>query len=111
MPTKRDAPHPILYGEYLGMIADRQAVIAAGVESMAETGYTEGAELIMVAYGTPGRIVTVLGGNGTGKSTLLKAASGLIRVYPQERHAAERQLHCCCWLRRERFMVSNSTQR
>jgi 2-oxoglutarate ferredoxin oxidoreductase subunit alpha len=57
MPTKRDAPEPINYGQYLGMVADSQAVIAAGVEALAETGYTEGAELIMVAYGTPGRIV------------------------------------------------------
>jgi 2-oxoglutarate ferredoxin oxidoreductase subunit alpha len=56
-PTKRDSPNPINYGQYLNSIGDRIAEIAAGVEPMAETGWCDDAELVVVAYGTPARIV------------------------------------------------------
>ena len=45
------------YGEHLARMGDRMKAIERGVEPLVETGHTEGAELIVVAYGTPGRYV------------------------------------------------------
>ena len=55
VPTKRDDPHPVDYGQHLGAMAEHVATMADQVEPMAETGYLEGAELVVVAYGTPAR--------------------------------------------------------
>jgi 2-oxoglutarate ferredoxin oxidoreductase subunit alpha len=57
MPTKRDARRFIEYGEYLEGIGDRMAELAALVEPRFEQGGCEDAEYVVVAYGTPGRIV------------------------------------------------------
>ena len=56
-PVKRNDPVQATYGEYLDQMAERFGVIATGVEPMAETGFTEDAELVVVAYGTPGRYI------------------------------------------------------
>lgn len=57
MPTKRDAARFIEYGEYLESAGERMAELAAGVEPMFEQGGCEDADYLVVAYGTPGRIV------------------------------------------------------
>jgi 2-oxoglutarate ferredoxin oxidoreductase subunit alpha len=57
MATKRNDPDPVSYGDYLMRMSDHVAAMAAGVEPLVETGYIEGAELVVVAYGTPGRYV------------------------------------------------------
>jgi 2-oxoglutarate ferredoxin oxidoreductase subunit alpha len=43
------------YGDHLARMGDRVQAMREGVEPLVETGHTEGAELIVVAYGTPGR--------------------------------------------------------
>lgn len=57
MPTKRDAAVFVEYGEYLEAIGGRMAEIVAGIEPLYEQGGCEDAEYVVVAYGTPGRIV------------------------------------------------------
>jgi 2-oxoglutarate ferredoxin oxidoreductase subunit alpha len=57
MPTKRDAEVFIEYGDHLEGIGERMAEIVAGVEPLFEQGGCEDADYVVVAYGTPGRIV------------------------------------------------------
>lgn len=57
VPTKRDAPEQISYGEHLEHMGRHVQAMAEGVEPLAETGDLDGAELVVVAYGTPGRYV------------------------------------------------------
>ena len=56
-PVKRNDPLASTYGDYLEVMAARFAEIGRGVEPLVETGFTEDAELIVVAYGTPGRYI------------------------------------------------------
>lgn len=56
-PKKRNDPLQTTYGEYLEEMASRFEVIASGVEPIVETGFTEDAELVVVAFGTPGRYI------------------------------------------------------
>jgi 2-oxoglutarate/2-oxoacid ferredoxin oxidoreductase subunit alpha len=55
--TKRGGPTTQGYGDHLMGAAQHIEEMAAGVEPLVETGFTEDAELIVVAYGTPGRYV------------------------------------------------------
>jgi 2-oxoglutarate ferredoxin oxidoreductase subunit alpha len=55
--AKRDTANPVSYGEHLARMGDRMKTMEQGVEPLIETGHTEDAELIVVAYGTPGRYV------------------------------------------------------
>jgi 2-oxoglutarate ferredoxin oxidoreductase subunit alpha len=55
--VKRDHPTAVPYGDWLETIGDRIDAMKAGVEPMAETAYLEGAEHVVVAYGTAGRFV------------------------------------------------------
>jgi 2-oxoglutarate ferredoxin oxidoreductase subunit alpha len=57
IPVKRNAPEPVDYGTHLASIGTRVAAMAAQVEPLVETGGLEDAELVVVAYGTPGRYV------------------------------------------------------
>ncbi len=57
MPTKRDAEVFIEYGSYLESSGDKIAEIENHFEPMSEQGGCEDAEYLVVAYGTPGRIV------------------------------------------------------
>ena len=57
MPTKRDAAVFVEYGEYLEGIGGRMAEIVAEVEPLYEQGGCADADYVVVAYGTPGRIV------------------------------------------------------
>ena len=57
MPTKRDAEHFIEYGDYLERIGARMAEMVAGMDPLHEQGGCEDADYLVVAYGTPGRIV------------------------------------------------------
>ena len=45
------------YGAHLARMGDRVKAMEQGVEPLVESGHTEGAELVVVAYGTPGRYV------------------------------------------------------
>jgi 2-oxoglutarate ferredoxin oxidoreductase subunit alpha len=54
---KRSTANPVSYGQHLARMGDRMKVMEKGVEPLVETGHTDGAELIVVAYGTPGRYV------------------------------------------------------
>jgi 2-oxoglutarate ferredoxin oxidoreductase subunit alpha len=56
-PTKKNDPAHTNYGDYLEQMAMRFGVIGRGVEPIVETGFTEDAELVVVAYGTPGRYI------------------------------------------------------
>jgi 2-oxoglutarate ferredoxin oxidoreductase subunit alpha len=57
-PTKRQGHEPPMpYGEWLESIEPRIAAMAAGVEPRVETAYLDGAEHVVVAYGTPARFV------------------------------------------------------
>ena len=56
-PVKRNDAVQTDYGQYLGQMADRVGVMAQGVEPLVETGFTADAELVVVAYGTPGRYI------------------------------------------------------
>jgi 2-oxoglutarate ferredoxin oxidoreductase subunit alpha len=56
-PMKRNDPVQVTYGEYLDQMAVRFGTIASGVAPMAETGFVDDAELVLVAYGTPGRYI------------------------------------------------------
>ena len=57
MPTKRDAEVFIEYGAYLEGIGERMAELAAGVEPLYEQDGCDDADYVVVAYGTPGRII------------------------------------------------------
>lgn len=57
MPTKRDAANFIEYGDYLETSGDKIAEINAGVEPMFEQEGCADADYVVVAYGTPGRII------------------------------------------------------
>jgi 2-oxoglutarate ferredoxin oxidoreductase subunit alpha len=57
MPTKRDAEVFIQYGDYLEGVGGRIAELVAGVEPLYEQGGCEDADYVVVAYGTPARIV------------------------------------------------------
>jgi 2-oxoglutarate ferredoxin oxidoreductase subunit alpha len=57
-PDKRRGHEPPMpYGEWLEAIEGRIATMAAGVEPRVEVAHLDGAEHIVVAYGTPGRFV------------------------------------------------------
>jgi 2-oxoglutarate ferredoxin oxidoreductase subunit alpha len=56
-PRKRNDPAATNYGEYLEQMAVRFGEMAQGVEPIVETGFTDDAELVVVAYGTPGRYI------------------------------------------------------
>jgi 2-oxoglutarate ferredoxin oxidoreductase subunit alpha len=56
-PTKRNDPDQVSYGEYLDQMAVRFGTIGRGVEPLVESGFTDDATLILVAYGTPGRYI------------------------------------------------------
>ena len=66
--TKRNDPHPVSYGEYLAKMATYAHTMAAGIDPLIETIATDDAELVVVAYGTPGRfmrqVVSRLRGEG-----------------------------------------------
>jgi 2-oxoglutarate ferredoxin oxidoreductase subunit alpha len=53
--AKRGDPEYVEYGRHLETMAERLATMAAGVEPLAEVIGTDDAELLVVAYGTPGR--------------------------------------------------------
>ena len=55
--VKRDHPTHVPYGDWLETIGPRIDELRAGVEPMAETAYLDGAEHVVVAYGTAGRFV------------------------------------------------------
>jgi 2-oxoglutarate ferredoxin oxidoreductase subunit alpha len=57
MPTKRDAEVFIQYGDYLEGVGGRIDALVAGVEPLYEQGGCEDADYVVVAYGTPARIV------------------------------------------------------
>ena len=57
VPTKRDDPNPVSYGDYLATMASRPNEIAAGLEPMIEVLGEDDAELMVVAYGTPARFL------------------------------------------------------
>lgn len=57
VPTKRDNPNPVAYGDYLAEMANYPHRIAAEFDPMIELAHCEDAELIIVAYGTPGRFL------------------------------------------------------
>jgi 2-oxoglutarate ferredoxin oxidoreductase subunit alpha len=57
IPTKRNAPEPVDYGAHLASIGTRVAAMASEVDPLVETGGLDDAELVVVAYGTPGRYV------------------------------------------------------
>jgi 2-oxoglutarate ferredoxin oxidoreductase subunit alpha len=56
-PVKRDHPVWVPYGEWLESIGPRIDAMEEGVEPLVETAYLEGAEHVVVAYGTAGRFV------------------------------------------------------
>jgi 2-oxoglutarate ferredoxin oxidoreductase subunit alpha len=56
-PTKHSDPAHLNYGEYLDQMATRFRDIATSVEPMAETGFVDDAELVVVAYGTAARYI------------------------------------------------------
>jgi len=55
--NKRGDPEYMDHGAHLGLIADAVRAMAEGVEPLAEVIGADDAELIVVAYGTPGRYV------------------------------------------------------
>jgi 2-oxoglutarate ferredoxin oxidoreductase subunit alpha len=57
MITKRDAPVDISYGEYLETSGIKIDAVRAAVPPMHEQGWCEDADYVVVAYGTPARIV------------------------------------------------------
>jgi 2-oxoglutarate ferredoxin oxidoreductase subunit alpha len=57
MPTKRNAPVYVKYGPYLETSGDKIAALERGVEPMHEAGWCDDADYIVVAYGTPARII------------------------------------------------------
>jgi 2-oxoglutarate/2-oxoacid ferredoxin oxidoreductase subunit alpha len=57
MPTKRNAPAFVEYGAYLETSGEKIAAIERQMEPMYEQGGCEDADCVIVAYGTPARIV------------------------------------------------------
>lgn len=57
MPTKRNAPVFVEYGTYLESGVEKIAAIEAGVEPMYERDWCDDADWVIVAYGTPARII------------------------------------------------------
>jgi 2-oxoglutarate ferredoxin oxidoreductase subunit alpha len=57
MPTKRDAAVYVEYGAHLEAAGEKIAAIERGMEPMYEQGWCEDADYIVVAYGTPARII------------------------------------------------------
>jgi 2-oxoglutarate/2-oxoacid ferredoxin oxidoreductase subunit alpha len=57
MPTKRNAPVFVEYGAYLETSGDKIAAIERQMEPMHEQSGCEDADCVIVAYGTPARIV------------------------------------------------------
>jgi 2-oxoglutarate/2-oxoacid ferredoxin oxidoreductase subunit alpha len=57
MPAKRNAPVFVEYGTYLETSVERVAAIEAGLEPMYEQKWCEDADWVIVAYGTPARII------------------------------------------------------
>jgi len=57
MPTKRNAPVYVDYGTYLETSGEKIAVMERQMEPMYEQGSCEDADCVIVAYGTPARIV------------------------------------------------------
>ncbi len=57
MPTKRDAPVFVEYGAYLEAIGERMDAMTSAVEPLFEEGGCDDADYVVVAYGTPARIV------------------------------------------------------
>lgn len=57
MPVKRDAEVFIEYGDYLETSGDKIAAIENGMEPLFEAGSCEDADYVVVAYGTPSRIM------------------------------------------------------
>ena len=55
--VKRDHPEWVTYGQWLEAMAPRIEAMKAGVEPRAETAHLDGAEHVVVAYGTAGRFV------------------------------------------------------
>ena len=57
MPTKRNAEVFVQYGDYLEAMGKRMDATAAVFEPLFEQGWCEDADYVVVAYGTPARIV------------------------------------------------------
>ena len=57
MTTKRDAPVHVNYGQYLETSGAKIAAVREAVPPMFESGWCEDADYVVVAYGTPARIV------------------------------------------------------
>jgi len=57
VPTKRNDPNRVSYGEYLARMAVYSQRIAAEFDPMIEVAHTGDAELVVVAYGTPARFM------------------------------------------------------
>lgn len=57
MPTKRDAPVYVEYGTYLETSGEKISTIERGMDPLWEQGWCEDAECVVIAYGTPARIV------------------------------------------------------
>ncbi len=54
---KRGAPGYVDHGTHLATIAEHVGAMGQGVEPLVETAWLDDAELVVVAYGTPGRYV------------------------------------------------------
>lgn len=57
MPKKRTDADFIEYGDYLETSGDKIAEIVDGLEPLYEAGFCEDADYVVVAYGTPARII------------------------------------------------------
>ncbi len=55
--TKRNDPEPVDHGRYIMSHQTHLDALTAGVAPQCESGFTEDAELVVVAYGTPARYV------------------------------------------------------
>jgi len=59
-PNRRNNPVFVTYGEHLMGLPAHLDAMKAGIEPMAETGFCDDAELVVVAYGTPARYVRLV---------------------------------------------------
>ena len=57
MPVKRNAEVFVEYGDYLETSGDKIAAMVAGMAPLFEAGFCEDADYVVVAYGTPARII------------------------------------------------------
>jgi 2-oxoglutarate/2-oxoacid ferredoxin oxidoreductase subunit alpha len=57
MPVKRDAEVFVEYGEFLESIGPKVREIEQAIDPLYEVGHCEDAEYVVVAYGTPARII------------------------------------------------------